>query len=415
MKKKSKITTEQIKSLREHFRAIGWSDADIMPALDKIAKNPKKQTIVMPKHYEEEAKLHAKSTCEVLGLNKGSESYSRTYEKAYNQYLTDAYMNSTGIDTEGLMQQNPTTPRSVAAFNAAIYASKSPYKQIIEKLERSPLANDVYSAEKFRRTLKSGAMTVAHLYLKYVGGYTTKQASFPDMSFTSPATSFQFLEKTGNMSLEEREEMVREVGQKNLMRGLILSAVLKVLEPIFRMDFNKINKLVETKLKMLPASVYTDQGWLTRFNTELEFFIAKRIKDLDMSEIINDTFVHAILTYRPSLNDDVISQAIEGAQTATPAKITVALDKLKEQQGKGPLSYINKENVPTPNEEKQIATQAKEAEVATKKASKRKKVIPDEGTLFDPTYQRKNPTKTVGLKKRVKKSKALAKKRRQLD
>lgn len=379
-----KIEQKDLESLREHFQALGWTEEDIAPALTKIKGNPKKQTIVMPRHYEDEAKLHAKHHCEhVLGLRKGGETYARAYKEAMENYLTDAYLNSTGIDTEGLQKQNPTTPRAEAAFKASILAPKSPYNEIIGKLESGIMDNDKKAAEKFRRSLKSGAMTIAHLYLKYVGGLETKQVNFPDKSMVSAATSFQFLEKTSQLSPDEKEKLMREIGHKNLMRGLVLCAILKIMEPIFRMDFAKTSKLVEQKLRIMPANVYQDRGWLTQFHTELEFFVSKRVSGLDIEEIINDTFVHVLKTYRPAVGEGAIIEAVAEAQGATPAMTSKAAAIIGE--------YRNKANMPTPKEEKEINKQSK-------KILKSSLVPGLEFNLSDLTEspKKKNPTAMVG-------------------
>lgn len=378
-----KVEQKDLETLREHFQALGWTEDDIVPALEKIQGNPKKHTIVMPRHYEEEAKLHAKHHCEhFLGLKKGSENYARAFKEAFGNYLTEAYLNSTGIDTEGLQKQNPTTPRAEAAFKASILAPKSPYNAIISELETSIEDHDKRAAEKFRRSLKSGAMTIAHLYLKYVGGLETKQVSFPDKSMVSAATSFQFLEKTSQLSPDEKEKLMRDIGHKNLMRGLVLCSVLKILEPVFRMDFKNASKLVENKLKIMPASVYQDRGWLTQFHTELEFFLAKRTKELNIEEIINDTFVHVLKTYRPTIGEGTLVESMADAQGATPALTSKAAAAIGD--------YLNKANIPTEKEEKEILKQSKKILKST--------LIPglsyDMSDLTSP--KKKNPTKKAG-------------------
>jgi hypothetical protein len=376
------ISKKELDSLREHFKALGWTEADIRPALAQIKSNPKKQTVVMPKHYEEEAKLHAKHTCEAMGYRKGTASWNECYKEAFERYLTDAYLNSKGIEIDDdAMKQNPTTPRSLAAFEAVVVDKRSPYRDIISTLEKSSSSEDNARALKFQSSLKSAGMNFAHMYLTYVGKLVTRQISQREKGFVSTATSFQFMEKMAGMSPEAKESFVREVGHNNLMRSIVFSAVLKSCEPVFRMKFEVLHDNLKTAMENLPANIYTDRGWLTRFHVAFARVIEKQIASLDIESAIASAFDYMLTT-----------QEMKRAAESQPGT-------MQEEEAKKAVVKITGKPLPAASklntdDKTVIENETKEA----KSKSRKKKGVEHSGPdLFD-FAKKENPTRKAKAK-----------------
>jgi hypothetical protein len=286
------MNPNKIKSLVESFATLGWNEDQIRTAIDTIQRNPDKQTIVMPKHYEAEANLHAKNTCKhLLKLSESDPRYKNEYKKAFKQYLIDAYENSTGIDMDSPdFAQNPTTPRAEAAYVAVLSDVTSPFSMILKKLLGSGSFEEEAAAKKFRATLKSGSMTLTNLYMQFIGKLGTKAPFFPEKSFTGQPTDFEFVKKYSSMSAEEKEQTVREIGINNLMRGVVFASILHSIEHVFRIDFKKLRNVIEAKTINLPKSTFTDAGWRAEFFQALSYVLATRLKDVNLNTIISDAF-----------------------------------------------------------------------------------------------------------------------------
>jgi hypothetical protein len=109
MKKDEKRNLEVALGLKK----LGWKDAEIESGIQTIVNNPDKTAIVMPEHYREEAEAHAENTCKYIhGVSPSDKRYEKLYKKAFNEYLVDAYTNSTGIDQDDIFGQNPVKKKS---------------------------------------------------------------------------------------------------------------------------------------------------------------------------------------------------------------------------------------------------------------------------------------------------------------
>jgi hypothetical protein len=295
---------KDLEHLEGSFRSLGWEEPEIKIAINTIQRNPKKFTVVMPEHYKKEAELHAKNTCEYKhNLRKGDKDYAKCYTHCYNQYLVDAYNNSKGIDVDapnGGQARNPTTPRAEASFLASIYGgTNNPYAKIINLYKKNPDDSKKRNGDKFKASLKAAGMTFAHLYLKYVGELNNRRGEIvPDVAHEIKATSYEFLKEMAQKTTEERDAKVREIGHHNFIRQILLTVVLKVIEPIFNMDFNNILKLTKRKCANLPSSVYNDRVWLDKFAKSLEYIIRKDMKEINISNMIIDTFTNLELVQK---------------------------------------------------------------------------------------------------------------------
>lgn len=288
--------SKDLDNLAGSFRALGWNEKEIKDAVNKVNANPKKFTVVMPEHYKHEADLHAKNTCKyIFGLKENSKEYKACYDHHFHEYLTEAYNNSKGIeegDNDDTIQANPTTPRAEAAFQASIVGgAKSPYQKIIKKYNESNIPNVKLNAEKFKSTLKAAGLTLTHLYLKAYGALEAKAPNMPERGIYTPTSSYAFAKEMSKLSVPQRDKKVRDIGHNNFMRQIILLSIIKVLEPVFAIDYDKLTKLTKEKCAHLPSSVYNDRHWLDNFAKNLEVMLRSDLKDINMEQIILNTFI----------------------------------------------------------------------------------------------------------------------------
>jgi hypothetical protein len=134
-------------------------------------------------------------------------------------------------------------------------------------------------------------------------------------------TSYEFLKSMSKKSRSERDAEVRKIGHNNFIRQILLTAVLKVVEPIFRMNFKSIFDQTKKMCNHLPSSVYTDRYWLDNFAFVLETIIRSDMKDINIEKIIADTFTNLDLI-KKEMGDTTITT--EPSDLKEPEKHDVA-------------------------------------------------------------------------------------------
>jgi hypothetical protein len=373
------------------FRALGWKEPEINVAISVIMKNPKKFTVVMPEHYKKEAELHARNTCKYkLKMKEGDKDFKKAYDHFYHQYLVDAYNNSKGIEdtpNESGQLQNPSTPRAEAAFQASLFGGKNnPYAAIVKKYEKSPANNDKKAAVKFVSTLKAAGMSFTHLYLRYIGDLVSRSPNYPELSIKAPKTSYEFAKEMSNLSIAARDAKVREIGHNNFMRQIILTTILKVVEPVFKIDFPKLVSTTKEKCKDLPSSVYNDRFWLDKFARSLELVIRNDLKDLNIENIVLDTFTNLKMIEEKASSSELKDQkhnlTSEIVSSIFSPDALKAFEIAKAQKDFEAKKAAEKADTRAANRQVERADAVKKA---TKKAAAKTapKTPPNTGSLFD--------------------------------
>jgi hypothetical protein len=108
-----------LKKTAQELSDMGWNQQEIVKALTTMNGTKESINIAMPNHFKAEAKHHARCHCLYqLGLSEGSEQYKRQFNKAYKKYLTEAWMNSRGVEDSGDVKKSNPAGIELNVFDA---------------------------------------------------------------------------------------------------------------------------------------------------------------------------------------------------------------------------------------------------------------------------------------------------------
>jgi len=107
-----------LRKTAQELSEMGWNNSEIAKAISIMGENSNGVNVAMPAHFKEEAMHHAKCVCLYkLNLSQNSPRFKKEFKKAYRQYLTDAWLNSKGIEDSGDVKRGNPAGIEVDVFN----------------------------------------------------------------------------------------------------------------------------------------------------------------------------------------------------------------------------------------------------------------------------------------------------------
>jgi hypothetical protein len=350
------------------LKDLGWDDSEIIEAIEIISSgNGKSQNIVMPTHLRDEAMLIADIACRTTyHLTRGSKEYKIKFKKVYQDYLTEAWLNSKGIeDADGLKRSNPAgievnvfekleqqyqikdlvpnkdTLRKKAPIGI-MYMGKDGYlqkiiMQLYGVLTEAPKSNDPaglvrpqMSPENAKELIKnivtqySAAVTsLGNTFLYAFGNYNTKRkfSGVPiydqvngvlkqkrNKTETAAAKTLEFT-KLSKSPTDEEKKALREVTYRQMTRQIYLYVFSSIVAGVGALDYTVIDS-IEKGVAEICEKLWkneTDKDATLGKEIPLSFLLQKNVRDIVTQEFF-DSYSSKI-TERPANSGFSIRQA----------------------------------------------------------------------------------------------------------
>lgn len=286
------LTERVLNKTAAGLKKLGWNDVEIAKAVVTMNSNKDAVSIAMPAHFKTEAIQHAKCTCEyLLGLSPNSPKYNKEFKKAYRKYLTEAWLNSKGVEgDDDIKRGNPAgievnvfeqiekdtglkSPQIVKDKKAITKkaapalmmmgrdrllqsAIRSVYKDFVENRE----ITDANAAQLVRdiMTQYSAAVTsLGNTFLYAFGNYKTKRNFSGTQIYnqeggkltgkigrpgSGAAKALEFDKVDASPTADQKEEL-RSVTYRQMVRQAYIVAVSSIVGGIVRMDEKVIDQL----------------------------------------------------------------------------------------------------------------------------------------------------------------------------
>lgn len=333
------LTERVLTRTASQLKELGWNDSEVDKALSIMGGDKKAINIAMPKHFKMEAIQHAKCTCEYkLGLSPNSPKYEKHFKKAYKQYLTDAWLNSKGIEgdddvkrgnpagievdvfsileSEELKGQELIKNKSAIKKKAAagiVFMGKDRWLQrsianVYKNLLKRGLTEDnAKQLVKDIMTQYSAAVTsLGNTFLYAFGNYNTKRkfSGVPiydqvDGKLTEPASALEF-DKVGRNATDEQKRQLREVTYRQMTRQIYLFLFSTIVAGTTAIDapiINNIYKSVEKLCDKLWKDQCSKNPELNKDQIPLAFLLQKNVRDLVLQQFY-DFYSPRIMYYK---------------------------------------------------------------------------------------------------------------------
>ena len=205
-----------------------------------------KDTVYLHKYYKVHANAHARASAEIEGLSPGDSGYDKHVAKAEKAFLEDAV----NYSLTPHMSANPSKGYAQKAGSAYdLYFRMGAYKAFLDQIPHRMKAKMTESGDYqtlAKQQIKGAVTSLASLYLRMNSNVKMDHSAFADISKADEITDLEFVK--GAKGSPEGSAQVKKALIARLHLNIVVSALMGLIEPLFREDGALIEKALESEL-----------------------------------------------------------------------------------------------------------------------------------------------------------------------